>query len=67
MLLERVTKIELNVDEQRRITLDYLTKRRAKNSNALNFGGYTAKEYARTLKNENSALDAVIKILENEI
>lgn len=71
MTLERVTKIELNIDEQRRITLDYLTERKTKNAQLLNqyekMLKYRQSEYIRTLKNELAAIDAVIKILEKEI
>ena len=71
MTLERVTKIELNIDEQRRITLDYLTERKIKNTHLVNqyekMLNYRQSEYIRTLKNEMAAIDAVLKILEKEI
>lgn len=71
MTLERVTQIELSVDEQRRIALDYLTQCRQNKKNGL-------KEYERIFSNRNTpytitarkeiaALNAVISILESEV
>ena len=71
MILERVTQIELNTDEQRRITLDYLQQRKESNLRSMNYWQTTPKfknsRCERNMKSELSALDAVIKILENEI
>lgn len=67
MILERLTKIELNIDEQRRITLDYLLNRYEKNLKTLNGAKFENTRYSRIIKKELAALDAVIKILEQEI
>ncbi len=71
MVLEKVTQIELNIDEQRRITLDYLCQCYKDKKKSLH-------DYERIFSNRNTpytistrkelaALNAVINILENEI
>ena len=71
MVLEKVTQIELNIDEQRRISLDYLQRCYTDKKQAL-------KAYERIFSSRNTpytisarkdlaALNAVITILENEI
>lgn len=67
MTLELVTKIELNIDEQRRITLDYLISRYESDLNSLKKAKFENTRYSRTIKQELAALDSVIKILEQEI
>lgn len=71
MILERVTQIELNTDEQRRITLDYLCrclsdKRQALKNYERIFSSRNTP-YIISTRKEKAALDAVIKILEAEI
>lgn len=71
MVIEKITQIELNIDEQRRITLDYLCQFQQNKKSSL-------KEYERIFSNRNTpytistrkelaALDAVIRILESDI
>ena len=71
MVLERVTQIELNVDEQRRISLDYLSECYKDKKKCLfeyeKLFSNRNTPYTITAKKELAALDAVIKILENEI
>ena len=71
MILERVTTIELSIDEQRRITLDYLCRCYADRKQALKayeqiFSNRNTP-YTITARKEIAALDSVIKTLENEI
>lgn len=68
MIPERLTQIEISVTEQRRITLDYLERRRVECLNALNnYGAGKNDNFTKMLRKELAVLYEVIKILEQEI
>ena len=71
MILEKLTLIELNSDEQRRISLDYLQQLHNDKKKSLHVYETTFSNrntpYTISSRKELAALDAVIKILESEI